>query len=278
MTFELLALRKDWFYHHEEQELRFAGLMKIINKAYDKARFKYGIIETTRIKYPNAIPADLQLSTVDGFALFILLGPEKAFQELKEKHNYTRDFSTVSSNLEQSFNCDIPEQYLSSFDLNNLNDVKITIVDNDFELDDKTTNRVLGSAGFRIYAHGNKDDSILDLELTAFTSYMRKLGPKILNLIIDKCLLNEKLLSKLYPTLGPLEQYNKIIIHADVIKEHGLVQYYVNNCTFQQADKKDIFYEVSEDKKVKSEGTLEEGILATRSFTISFIYREILLK
>ncbi|KAK6198852.1 uncharacterized protein RJT21DRAFT_51655 [Scheffersomyces amazonensis] len=277
MTFELLILKKEWFYHHRDDQYRFEGIKKLVNKSYDKSRFKFGIIQTQRIKSSQTIPEDLALQDVDDFNLFILLGSNEVFKKLSYEDGYIRDFSQDATNLEQSYDCDIPEKYYTLFDLSKIDDLKITIVDNDFNLDLNIISRSLGSAGFRTYKHTTLKDEDIELELTAFTSFMRKAGPKILNLVLDKCILNSKYFSLLFPTLPPLNHYKKLILHADVIKEHKLVEYYVSACSFVPSPKDDILLEIADDNMVMA-GPLECGIYATQNFHISFIHREILLK
>ena len=53
---------------------------------------------------------------------------------------------------------------------------------------------------------------------------MRNTAP-VLDFIINQCLLDSERFEKI-SFQGSLNDFQTIIIHADVIKEHGLVEYY----------------------------------------------------
>ena len=71
---------------------------------------------------------------------------------------------------------------------------------------------------------------------------------------------------------GSLNDFQTIIIHADVIKEHGLVEYYTKKCSFTKSSQEDILIKVDNGQKVDN-GVLEKGILASKNFHLSFLER-----
>lgn len=173
----------------------------------------------------------------------------------------------------QAFSNDIPERYYSVFDLGQISKANVVFADEWFEFTDDILNRCIASVGLRSFHGKYNNRGIKEIELTAFTSFMRNTAPVFLDFVIDKCLLTSYGFEKL-SRVGILQDYNKIMIHADVIKEHGLVEYYVRKCMFIQSSKPDIHVTVAEDMKA-AEGIFEDGVLAARDFHISFLEREI---
>lgn len=249
---ELVILPKDWFFQGDNS--RFAPLQKLINKSYDKARYKFDIIRSSRIKTPTSLLTDLCVTKDDEINLFMFLGPVEKFKE-----EFIRDFS-ASKNLQEAFSCDIPESLLKEFEFDET-DLKISIADPEFVIDDSILSRILGTVGLRSYHEEKISDSIKELELTAFTSFMRITGPKLLDIVISRFLVERYSL------------YHKILLHADVIREHRLVEYYSQKCGFKQESKEDVLIEAAE--TFAGNGYLEKGIVASQDFHIAFISREI---
>ena len=254
---ELIILPRCWFF--EGSPTKFAPLQKLINKSYDKNRYKYDIIKSLRIKTPTSLLSDLCFTNDDEISIFMLLGPQDKFEKCSS--SFVRDFAE-SSNLQDSFNCDIPQHLLDEFDFDESSELTVSIANPEFQLDNKDLARILGTVGIRSYHSKEKTEpTIKELELTAFTSFMRNLGPKLLDLVVNKYLLD------LY------SQYDTILLHADVIREHNLVEYYSQKCGFNQEDREDVL--------IKSLGNftgnefLEKGIVSSKDFHIAFICKEI---
>lgn len=254
---ELIILPKCWFF--EGSPTKFAPLQKLINKSYDKPRYKYDIIKSSRIKTPTSLLSDLCVTNDDEISIFMLLGPEDKFE--KSSSSFVRDFA-ASLNLQDSFNCDIPQHLLDDFDFDESSELTVSIAEPDFQLDNKVLARILGTIGIRSYHSKEKSEpTIKELELTAFTSFMRNLGPKLLDLVVNKYLLDS------------YSQYDKILLHADVIREHNLVEYYSQKCGFKQEDRDDVLIETQDN--FAGNGFLEKGVVSSQDFHIAFICKEI---
>ncbi|EGW35037.1 uncharacterized protein SPAPADRAFT_132518 [Spathaspora passalidarum NRRL Y-27907] len=271
MVFEVLILPYSWI--HSGGSAKFEGLRNLINRSYDKPRFKYGIIKSSRIKKVDSILSDLSIDLKDEICLYILLGSKQTFDQLKQDDGYIRDFSHEATTFEDCFHCDIPERYYPLFNLDKLNsEVKVSVVSDDFELDNNVLSRVIASVGVRSF-HGNSRPNAKEFELTCFTSYMRKAGQLFLEFVINHCLLNESRF-QLLSRKGILSDFSCIVLHGEVIQEHDLVRYYVNNCSFTESDKQPVLIKVGRDMQTEN-SILEKDILASRSFHIAFIFREV---
>ncbi|RLV94343.1 hypothetical protein JA1_001857 [Spathaspora sp. JA1] len=251
----------------------FEGLRSLINRSYDKPRYKYGIITCPRIRRVDSFLDDLAIDAKDEICLYLLLGSKRTFDELKKEDGYIRDFSHEASKYEDCFHCDIPEQYLSLFDLEKLDSkVNVSVVNDDFELDNDIISRVIASAGVKSF-HGKSKRNVKEFDLTCFTSYMRKAGQVFLEFVIQHCLL-DKSRFELLSRKGKLSDFSSIVLHGEVIKEHDLIRYYVNNCSFTESDKQPVLVEIGPDMKAQQD-ILEKDIMATRSFHIAFVFRDV---
>ncbi|ABN67428.2 predicted protein [Scheffersomyces stipitis CBS 6054] len=269
--YELLVLNNHWFFNPDEDKSRFKGLFQLLNKSYDKARFKFGIIKSTRIKKPESALADLSITPDRDVFLTILLGPEDSFSKLKQRDDYERNFSVPSMSLSDSFDCDIPNEYLSHFPIDDIEkDLKVTVASPDTNIE-SILGRALGTVGVRSIPD-TSDKSIKHLELTAFTSLRRNLGPNLLDVLINSCLLNDDMFSRLLN--DRLDQFSTIRLHLDCIREHGLVEYYSSTCKFIRADQEDVRIQINENNRTIG-GPLEEGIIATQDFHIAFMHRDV---
>ncbi|RCK55678.1 Sporulation protein RMD6 [Candida viswanathii] len=269
--FEVIALPYSWIHAHGPSS-RFENLLNLINTSYNKPRYKFGIIKTPRIKNNESILLDLAIGVSDEICIYLLLGEPEIFDELFDVDGYRRDLTTESTTVHQAFANDIPEKYYPVFDLDKIDTTSVKFASDDFEFTDDVLNRCVASVGLRSF-HGPNKPRVKEFELTAFTSFMRNTAPVFLDFVIAQCLLDPARFVRL-SQMGELQDYDKITIHADVIKEHGLVEYYVKKCAFVQADRPDVHVTVAEDMKA-AEGIFEKGVLAARDFRISFLEREI---
>lgn len=261
---EFLVLSREWL--SGPYEPKYDIFLKIINKGYSKAVFKYGIIKTPRIKTSMSLLDNFRVHGDDDFCILLLLGPEKQFEQLRSDHNYSRTFETPCESWESSTDCDLPNEYLSQLSFNIDSEVKITHYNSDEELTPSQVNRVLGSVGFKSYDGDLRSSipSIKDVEVTAFTSFMKRSAPTMLELAIKHFLKQE------YKLIADLSSVKSMVLHADCIKEHNLVPYYVNCCSFKPSQKEDTFVDVH---SASSSGVFEENLEAYKDFHISYLYR-----
>lgn len=245
---------------------RFDNLKKVINKSYNKARFKYGIIKTPRINSKVSIYDNFRVQGDSEISILLLLGAEEQFKKFREEDNYFRAFEP-SFSWEEANDCNIPEKYLSQLVFNENTPVKLTYYDLNEPFTAEQANRIIGSVGFKSYKGAEADSSTRELEVTAFTSFMRRSAPTMLELAIKHYLKLEG---------GPHKdlhgEYEKVVLHAEVIKEHNLVQYYVNACSFEQADKPEVLIPIV---SAANSGIFEDNLEAYQDFHICSLYRAI---
>lgn len=268
MSYELLVLPKKWVFE-SENDSRFDVLTQIINKAYAKARYRYGIIETSRIKRPETFLQDLQLSSNKDVVLTLLLGTEEKFAAIERDHGYKRQFNPESEPV-QSFDSDIPQEYSTYFEkLTPESHVKYTFAGPGYVIGPEIRNRVLGTVGFKTFSNedilGDREThTVQEYELTAYTSFLRGVGPPMLEFVLGKLVQDPK------TSVLNHSRITKCFIHATVIREHDLVPYYIKQCKFIRAGKEDTL--VSADGE---DSALEAGVLATRDFHLAFLKREV---
>lgn len=269
MAFKLLVLKNDWFFKPNSEPSDFEGLTKLINKAYSKACYKFDVIRSQRIKSPTTFLEDFSIDKNRKFCLFILVGPENVFDRICREDNFDRNFDIPNHNVGESFACDIPQKYYDLLHFNKNSDIEIEEVDSDYVLNDTTLKRVLGTAGLKAYHTVEpKVHDISKLSLTCFTSFMRNIAPQILDTVIYKYLLEAKYMSS-HQLLNTTTK--EVILYADVIREHKLVEYYSSKCGFKFSN--EILIEVDDNGKLKN-NPFENNILATRNFHVSFIHRD----
>ncbi|XBA47454.1 hypothetical protein SBP28_001925 [Candidozyma auris] len=145
--------------------------------------------------------------------------------------------------------------------------VKVTQADADFVIDKTIESRILATVGFKTYDRPVKSPSVVEYEMTAFTSFLRGIAPKLLDFVINMMFENPK---------TPLFDYTSVStvqLHASVIRDHDLVPYYSKYCGFERHAIPDLLIETN-----ASNSPLEEGIVATRDFYLAFLRRTIYLK
>lgn len=261
---EFLVLTKKWL--SEPYGPKYDKFLKIINKGYSKNLFKYKIIKTHRIKTSMSILDNFKVLEHDDFCILILLGPEKQFEKLKNDRNYSRTFETPYDSWEGSIDCIIPDEYVPQLSFDTDSKVKMTYYNSDEQLTPSQVNRIIGTVGFKSYDGDLKssDPAIKDLEVTALTSFMKRAAPTMLDLAIKHLLKRENEL------ITDLSGLSSIVLQVDCIKEHNLVPYYVNCCSFIPAEKEDTFIDVH---SAGSSGIFEDNLEAYKDFHISYLYR-----
>ncbi|CAK9438378.1 uncharacterized protein LODBEIA_P26020 [Lodderomyces beijingensis] len=270
MALEVLILPYSWF----KSRTAFLELQCLINKAYDKPQHQFKLIETPRIYTETSLLKDLYISPNDECCFYLLLGGCNEIHQFEEQ-NGVRNFK--ERQVEACFDCDITEEFISKFDLSRLDDAKITIADDSFEMDDRVVRRCLVALALKTY-HGqlfqSSETRAKVYELTAFCSFMRNAAARFLNYVIDHLLLSPDLF-QILSTSTKLKELDAIIIHADYIVEHNLEQYYLAKCGFQKSPQEEDTH-----IKVNSDGAAtylvaEKTVVANRDFHISYIYRVI---
>lgn len=268
--FELLVFPKEYFVNalgnsvDEASEDRTSSITRFINRAYDKVRFKFDIITTPRISENESILDAFHIDSQSGFVLFIVLGPKDPLAKLN------RDFNTPASTTEQALMSDIPSDFCDQENLHfDPTNMIVTVVENDYNFE-ADIQRAIGSCGFITKALESQGDK-LALELTAFTSYMKKLAPQVLDYSIENFIKTFKILDYLFEGGSQSYVFNNIVLEACVIRQHKLVEYYTAKCGFSQSDKKDFIV----DATGKDFGPFDEDISAKCDFNIAFIHRDI---
>lgn len=243
---ELLILPRSWILanhaHHK-------ALALIINKLYSKPMHRFGIITSPRVKNEATFIDDFSFGLKKEATLYLLLGPDRAFQQMRDD-GITRDFDSGIDSLDQAFDCDIPEKYHPMFPLTQITEVHCA---DDFELTPEVMNRVVGTAGYKSLDDGR-------YELTAYTSFMRGLGPRLIDITAQHF----------------LRSLNKpsFVVVAEVIVQHNLVKYYTDKCGFVKSSRPDVWVKTSSGGDV-IDSPLENGILATRDFSLASLERTI---
>lgn len=258
--FEVLTLTKEWLINVANAQSR-ENITKLINKAYSQVHFKFEYISSPRIKNGDLLINDLEIESSKEFILYVLLGPEDLFTKWKLS-GFERDFAKTTK-LDEIYACNIPEKYLEYLKIDQ-DDLNYTVAGQHFQFDQEILNRVITTCGFKSSKYIGNDK---ELTLTAFTSFMRGSASTFLDIVIKQCLFDYKKFKYFSP--DDLSKINKLIIQADVIKEHQLVDYYVNKCGFKKSPKKDIYVGSPEDCPFQDE------VETMKPFHISFIYREV---
>lgn len=262
--FEVLVLNRDWLINHANSHSR-ENISRLLNKAYAQARFKFNYIASPRVKNGDNLLKALEIERAKEFVLYVLLGPADKFTEWKV-NGFQRTFKP-SNNLQEAYDSNIPEEYLQYLQFHEEN-IQFIAATSEFHFDDEILNRSLVTCGFK---SKGSIKSNKELTLTAFTSFIKDGGSNFLEVLIKNCLMDYKLYNKFWQE--DLSEINKIIIQADVVKEHKLVEYYVNKCSFKKSLKEDIYVSTQE-SPFQDDNKLD----TIQPFHISFIYREIELK
>lgn len=260
MAYELVVLPREWVFGAHGG---FQSLAKIINKGYSKPIHKYNVILSPRIREPETFVADFTPKKYVSLHIVLLLGPETVFSQL-EADGYVRDFDRPNDSLEAAFSCDIPEKYRGLFNLNENVPVKVTEASSDYVLTPDVLYRVLATAGVKAFAEDLGVPHVRPFELSTFTSYMRGSGPVVLELLIKHVFTNKNI----YDLLAA----EKVVLYADVIKEHQLVEYYVSKCGFKMTEREDVKVLLNPEGGLKDSTS---SFRATRDFHLALLAREI---
>lgn len=264
MGHELLVLTRSWFLNNATKESR-ANITKLINKAYSLVHFKYECISSCRVTNADTLISDLEMDKCDEFCYYVVLGPTEKFDSWKNE-GFSRQFVPTTS-LANAYDCNIPQKYAEELQFDASSDIAVVVPPGDFQFDGHTLSRVISACGLKGYNGTNNGTGVKPLTLAAVTSFMRQSAAPTLELVISRCLLDPKILA--YLTHDTLETIDTLRIHADVIKEHQLVDFYTKKCHFKQDDKHDISVSTVD------ECPFEDMMAIKKPFTISFLYRDV---
>lgn len=264
--FELLVFSRSYFVDLPPEGL--APFVKFINKAYNKPRYKFEYVTTSRVGSYETFFKDFHITEDGGFVLMVMLGPKDSLKTLE------RDFDSQSTNVEEAFNCDIPQELCDDEDLRfDAKQVVVTAVDKEYRLD-KDLYRVLGSSGFVAVNEGiDNANNELVLELTCVSSFMKQFAPKQLEYCVENFLKTLKILEFFKDDEIPSKKFRKVVLEASVIRQHKLLDYYTKHCGFVHSGKPDFLVDFSS----KDSGPFTNQIEISRPFNIEFIHRDILL-
>lgn len=251
MGYDLVVLPKNWFFE-DVYPGKFDRLANIINTGYDRAKNKYRIIETSRIKKPQDLPIDLQYSPEKDVFLTLLLGLTECFQSIEP-----REFSKVPFLL---------LQYGNHFGELTKDNVNIHLVDTKFVIDEDIQSRVLSTVGFKTH-NGSKEESTVEYEITAFTSFVSGIGSKLLEFVIENTFKDPN--TRYFDS----SKVATVHLHAVVIRDHDLVPYYAKYCNFHRFGQPDLLIKANNENS-----PLEDGIVASRDFHLAFLRRTLQLK
>ncbi|OBA22439.1 hypothetical protein METBIDRAFT_11272 [Metschnikowia bicuspidata var. bicuspidata NRRL YB-4993] len=274
MPYQLLILRKDWFSADVTPD-KFQVLLQILNKGYAKPMAQYGLIESLRIKYHQNFLKDLQLDPASvanqdkDFAIMILVGSKSDFKRLEAHAGYIRRFNPEIYPLSGLSDSDIPMELASEFGPLTAENVEHVTLAPSARIDVDVADRVLATVGLKTYqddGYFSDSDFLADTkhyEITGLTSFMRGTGSGIINHVIRLFFFSK-------PSFLKPEHVLKTVLHAIVIKEHELVPFYQKAFGFVPSTHPDILI-----KMAGSESPLEDGIKASRDFSITFMRKEI---
>lgn len=263
MSFELIVLPAAWVKSPNVDGKKYDVLTKVLNKSYAKVATKFGIITSTRIQHSKDFLDNLLIINGKEAFFFLLLGPVEEFEKL-EKTGFVRDFDTPNDSYENSLVCDIPSEFVSKFQLTEDSDVKVTVAEPDFVVTEEIGKRIIATLAFKDFYE--KDETIKAYEMTAVTSYVRRLGAPFINYVINNFFAKK--------VDGTFNYDKRFVIHCDAITEHGLGKFYIDACGFTPSPEPDLLIEVKPDGRLH-DSDFEDNLRATQDFHLSFFYREV---
>ncbi|KAI5953540.1 hypothetical protein KGF54_002912 [Candida jiufengensis] len=235
---KILIFQTSWFLHPNQE---FISLRQLINKGYDKSRQRFNLIETQRIRSIDSLIHDLGITKDQQFYLYLLID-----EEINVKRHFENEV------IESCYQCDIPEREIK-FD----KQIDIQIVSNDFELNHDKINQCIATLAFKSLNSPN------EFELTLYTSFMKSIGYKFLNYVLDNRMFSSTMIQNL----------TELVIVAECVKEYGLDEYYQKFCNFEMVED-DLLITVDNEKN------LDDNVWwkASRDFHLSLLNKKIQLK
>ncbi|QPG73638.1 hypothetical protein FOA43_000950 [Brettanomyces nanus] len=216
-----------------------AADVTVINRGYDKPRFKYGVILTPRVKHD--LSKDFLIEAAEEAFLAICLSPQT--DHLNPIRN-TDDGSTATKKL------------LESYSLGSLDFTEMEYSD-DLDLvfeayrKNELQSRILGTICVKNY-QGLKDEK----EVTGFTSFYPGLSAKLMEFMACYC----------------KDQLRVAKLWVDIIEEHNLKEYYEKLGFFFISRETCHVDPITHNMLGKS---LEDGIKASRDFHVALMERDL---
>ncbi|ODV97753.1 hypothetical protein PACTADRAFT_185977 [Pachysolen tannophilus NRRL Y-2460] len=154
-------------------------LVDIINKGYDKPRYKYNVIKSSRIKH--SLEQDLGIENQAEFMICLCVHTDKQWMNYK---NSKTGYKLIKPE-------DIEVEHIDILDYFEVEELK---------------DRVIGSIALKPYKDDN--DMSLCMEITALTSFYPKMG---------KCLIEK--IESYYVPLGKINKlYAHVIVNHDLVQ------------------------------------------------------------
>ncbi|GMF64234.1 unnamed protein product [[Candida] boidinii] len=239
--------------------------VKLLNIGYNKPRFRYGVIETPRIK--KGIINDLQIDSknLDKNYAFITYLPYKlndTTETIIETEEELNDFCSESKDCKKYTERLIDNQPVGSLDYSDFETDYIIGNEAIIELENliikdlkKFEENFLGTVSIK---NINTENEPLKYEVTAFVSFYPKLGGKLMSLmeIFTSNVLNIKKM------------------HLDVILEHDLQDYY-ESLGYKLVDTIILKVDPVSHKLIADDAPLEGGIMASQDFSIGIMIKDI---
>ncbi|OUM51630.1 hypothetical protein BVG19_g741 [[Candida] boidinii] len=240
-------------------------LAKLLNIGYNKPRFRYGVIETPRIK--KGIISDLQIDSenLDKNYAFITYLPytlnndDSTIIETEEQIN---DFCSESKDCKRFTNNLIDIQPVGSLELSEFETDYITGDEAIHEVENlivrdlkKFEENFLGTVSIK---NINTADEPLKYEVTAFVSFYPKIGGKLMSLM-------EKFTS---------DVLNIRKMHLDVILEHDLQDYY-ESLGYKLVETVILKVDPVSHQLISDDTPLEGGVMASQDFSIGIMIKDI---
>ncbi|GEQ71450.1 hypothetical protein JCM33374_g5134 [Metschnikowia sp. JCM 33374] len=277
MPYQLLILPKSWFVSDVHPD-KFRVLSHIVNKGYSKPMAQYGIITSPRIKDPAHFLESLSLgpeTSEEGakekdYSIMLLLGSKADYNHLEATSGYRRIFNKEVWPLSGCRDSDIPSELSGEFGSLCEKTVEHVVLGPTDPVDSDIADRVLATIGFKSYGDDgtfqDKDVSptTCHYEITAFTSFRRGIGTRLIEYCVDEFFRSP------HATLLKPQHVETAVLHAIVITQHDLVPFYQNKCGFAPSTHPDVWINVR-----GTDSPLEDGITATRDFSVSFMRRDI---
>ncbi|ODV85555.1 hypothetical protein CANARDRAFT_28331 [[Candida] arabinofermentans NRRL YB-2248] len=219
-------------------------LISILNRGYNKPRYKYGLILSPRMKH--SLLQDLIITDPDNSYITLCLAPKTDDNSPLISSNI--DASTLTSKLIEQY----PIGTLSFENINLINGLQVHDKLEELKSDNNLEFRVLGTIGLKKY--NNKLD---EFEVTAFTSFYPKVA-KLLMSVTDSFAKNNLKANYLW---------------VDVIVQHDLVEYYQQ---YGYVFIKEIECKIDKNTNhVIGSNELETGVMATNDFKLALLNKRL---
>lgn len=270
MSYQLLILPKSWLFDKGDPH-KFDVLTKILNKGYSKPMHRYGIILSPRVNEPDEFLKAFELTQQKESFIAVLLGTLSVFSKIESETGFKRNFHYDLYPLSTCFNSDIPRQYKHYFGplLSDL-DVEIKVADDTTIIEDDIADRILAVCGYKTCDPDEKlaqEKTVKHYELTSYVSFLSGSGPELLNFTLRNYLSDPR------SPFVDVKEVDKCVLHANMIREHNLVNYYIQKCAFTPGKKPDVLIPMSGENS-----PIDFGVISKHDFHVTFLRREVAIR